>query len=571
MNTRLTRVLSLSLLTFAAACGDPGLTTIPGGDKPEYQGEGYKMEIVTPMPLVLQTSATGLLTVRLTRSGEPVSGASVEFTVDGSRGGAHLGALRATTSNTGEASVEVIAGAEAADFRIAMESQYTTIMYADVSVRAPGDTGTSLEVQVAYPDQGTNPVSTVTIGVYDGSQTCEALLSSTNLPAPLEAPQDLTDLAGSVTFSSLGGATKVSILAVGKNANKAPVADGCVEGMDLVLGQANSTTVNMSARSMRLQGTYDYTATFDMTGAIPGLAGDVFTEVAAFAQNPAAYLVGKVEALYCGSSDPKCWYGWLRDAAVNAVDSLIQRYLPDTLLNFLTWVGDATKVVTNLTVEGTLTIADDPNGGGGLQATEVWQYVVFTWQGKCDLNANPLCDQRRIALRNTRIGELTATYAVTNEDPAYRVAQHTRSIPYLRFFHLFLLQVVYPELVPGATSTTDVLNNAVDCKAVADWIDGADSAGQDGQFDAGIATISVADLENYCHQGVSAIGGLIDGKIDKLANAVPSDVTLTGAAEIVDENADLLADRLQNGVWQGTIDVDGSPNAVSGSFEASRN
>lgn len=558
----------LSVLAGAAACGDTGLITVPGGDNPTHEGEGYKLVITSPVPLTLETLAVAPASVKLTKNEAPVADAAVSFAVLGTSGGARLSTLRTTTDADGAASVDVIAGSDAASFRIVIESEFTNPIEYSVSVTEPDIPPASLRVQIAYPDQQIQPVRFVEIGVYPSTVGCDAVKLEP-MPNPIVGVplQNIVQLSNAAVFNNLAGGTNVTVLARGFN-DVTTAAYGCATGVALTSGQETTITVDLEKRDLDLTGTYDYDATFDMTGALPdGIVGDVFgTVIQMFddPDDPALYLVQLFE------DQVGDFPAWAESAAVDLVKSLIDKYVPERLLQIMTWIGDAANVVSNLTFEGTLTIAEDQ--GGNLQATETWQNVVFTWRGGCDPRTAPGCQFRKIALRNTYIKEQTFTYPVTPDGLVLDIPAHDRTIPYVRFFQLFILQVVYPEIVPGATTTGQVLNDAVNCQGMATRIatsDDADDADPNAYHIAGFE-LTVDQMTGWCGSALTLAGTAADSKLDDLASSVPSSVTLQGAAEIKDANRDLVCEELANGAWSGSMTVDGTPDDVTGTFAATR-
>ncbi|RMG15802.1 MAG: hypothetical protein D6729_12055 [Deltaproteobacteria bacterium] len=548
------------ILVYAAACGDGALVAIGGEDKPEYKGEGYKLEIVSPQPLALDTLAVGTLTVKLTKQDAPVPGEDVTFTVVGDAKGSRLSALRARTGESGEATVEVIAGGQPVAFEIEIETKYTTPLTAEVVVSGQAVEPATLEVAVAWPDQAQNPIVAAYVDVRDDGTSCADALT---WPAAGNADATITDLSQKAVFENRRGGSTVTVIVSGYS-SVTRIAEGCVDGVMLTGGQTTTVTVTLSPRPRDLTGAYDYEVSFDMSGAVPGTVGDVINVLAQMfddPDDPARYLVDQVESLL-GTTIPT----FIKNTAIRMVDDLIRNIVPPEFLQWAQYVGDAARVVTTPTFAGTLTIGEAMDGS--LSAVERWTEVVFTWRGKCDPAANPGCDERRIALRNTMVGEVSATYGVTENGDLLEAAEHTRQIQYARFFHVFILNVVYPEIVPGATSSADMLHAFINCTNFADTLDESDGT-VDGIFDIGV-TFTNQEIEQYCGDALNLVGGLVDDQLDRLASGVESTVTLTGIAEIVDADKDLVVEKLDNGQWQGTIQVDGTDELVTGTWSATR-
>ncbi len=565
----MTRRMHLGFATLAAcllaaslvACGEGALVAIEGEDKPEYEGEGYKLQIVSAQPLRLDTLAVGTLTVKLTKKDAPVAGEDVSFTVLGDAKGSRLSALKARTGESGEATVEVIAGGEPVAFEIEIETKYTNPLSAEVIVSGQAVEPATLEVAVAWPDQASTPLVAAYVDVRDDGTSCSDAIT---WPAAGNADATLTDLSQKAVFENRRGGTTVTVIVSG-HTSVTRVAEGCVDGVMLTAGETTSVTVTLEPRPRDLTGAYDYEVSFDMSGAVPGTVGTVISALAEMfddPDDPARYLVDQVESLL-GTSIPS----FIKNTAIGLVDDLIKNYVPAEILQWGQYVGDAARVVTQPNFAGTLTIGQAQDGS--LSAVERWTEVVFRWRGGCDPAASPGCDERRIALRNTQVGEVSTTYGVTEDGDLLDAAQHTRQIQYARMFHVFILNVVYPELVPGATSSGQILNAMVDCSRFADKLDESDGD-VDGIFDIGVTTFTNTEIEQYCSDALNFVGGYIDDKLDQLASGVESTVTLTGVARIVDADEDLVVEKLDQGQWQGTIQVDGQDQPVTGTWQATR-
>ena len=560
----------LSTLAFAAACGDSAIIKVHGPDGGTDGGSGaFALEITTGATMTLGPGSTGTITAKLTQGGQPVSGRTLAFSTTGAAAGSTLSAAQGTTGADGTASVDLTAGTGAASFQVVVSSLDAGDAAVDVTVTAPHVDPASLTVTATYADQTAQPASAVDLYVEDQSVTCDALNLQT-MPTPLVPMQTVQGFSGngSLTFQNLTGGTYVTVLALAKNAAGVVVADGCTTNVGLTAGQTATTTVTLTKRGVQLVGTYQYQASYDMGGAMPGTVGTIIQTVGQIFNDPTdpgLYLVTLIENQI--GVDPTKVPGFIQNAAISGLNDLYAKYVPPTFRKWATWVSQAAGVVTKPKVEGTFTVSD---AGGSLSAKEVWQTAIFTFVGNCDPTATPGCDQRKLALAGTEVGEVTTSYPVTRADPRFNVPSHQAQIPYAQLFHLFLMQVVYPEVIPGATSTGDILNGSIDCQRVADYLDGADGTQGDGLNIAGYSVFTNAQLFSACGTVLTAIGNQIDSQLAQLAAAQPSTVDLTGVAEIHDDNHDLVCEGLLNGQWQGTIDVGGSSQAISGTWQATR-
>lgn len=545
-----------SLLVFA--CGDGSLVAFSPDDPATTPGSGsYELTITSPQPLSLEAYAVRPLRIHLTRGAVAATDVDVNFAIEGQAGGARLAALRATTNRSGDATVEILAGGDMATFTVLIETGVTSLVRAEVQVYAPGEVPGGLAVQIAYPEQSVQPILSAKVTVHDASVPCD-VTRTLPLPTALQAT-DLPDIAGTATFGGLPPGGVVTVIAVGYNATAA-LATGCLEGVRVESGEVTEVTVHLDPRGLQLIGDYDLVETFDFSDAIPGRAGTVISTLAEIfddGDDPGRYLVDIIEDRL--GID----FSILKQTVIDVVNDFIDRLVPEKFRRLFEYVGDAARVVKSLTAQASLNVreADD----GTLIGEEIWDAIVFTWSGGCDPVSTPGCETHRIALRNTNLADVVATYPVTYENGVMRIARHDRTIEYARFFHLFIKQIVYPHVVPGASTTSEVLQGSIDCWKVATRIDGADGT-TDGSYDLSFLHISTATLEDTCDDALYLIGALVDAKLDALAQAVPSTVTLEGAVSVIDSNQDLVPERLENGVFQGGIDIDGVLHPVVATF-----
>ncbi len=530
-------------------------------EKPPTRKPEYQKEILNDSPLVLTTYSVATISVRLSLDGRPVPDERISFELSGETGGAHLASGRAFTGPDGVVELEVVSGGEPAAFGVRVSSDYTDMIVAPVEVVASEDAPATLIVRVTYHEQARQPIDEVDVSIFDGnSHSCRDVLDGKLSTAIERRSMGLTD---SLSFEELSDQQQVTVLARGRNA-VATVAAGCVEGISLEGGQNSSAEVLLIAAEMDPTGIYELRTDLDTTGAVPGKAGELLDLVAKIFEHPddpARFLINLLEE-QSGYS-----LGFMRETAISYVDQLLRSIVPPDFMRLLDLLGDLSQVVTKMSFEGTLTIEE--SWDGRLLASEQWETVIFRWREGCEPEPFPGCDEHRVALRNTHIGEINTSYEVRVEGETLRMGYHERELRYASFFHLFILEIVYPYIVAGASSTADLLRGAIDCEAVAGILDEADGT-VDGYLDIGVARLSVDSLEGYCDAGLGATGAVVDGLLDDLASRPSSILALEGTALMIDDSRDLRPEALTDGIWTGTMGLDEKEESARGSFEAHR-
>lgn len=561
MKTRSRLALPTVALLLVAACGEGDLVPYETwDDTPPQPAPTWQLELTGPGALALTPYGLGTITARLLKNGTPAPDVDTRWAVDGDLAGGRLSAVRGRTDAAGESSVEVIAGGGTTTFAVTVATDHTAPVRVEVRVAEPEVAPGALRIRVAYPDQGRQPVKEVVISLNPGTVHCDAVGSL--LPTALDA-RPLRDLSGTLLFDDLDAAEPLTVIGLGSN-DAGVVADGCLENVRLTAGAETRTTLELGALPLDATGTYDLASVYDFADAIPGATGDLIATVARIfddPDDPGRYLVELVEDRLGFD------FGFLHETAVDIVQGFVQKWVPERFLRLFQFIGDAARAVTHLGVEAILDVERAPTGE--LVGHESWDVLVFQWRGDCDPAAAPGCDVHRVALRNTHLGYVDADYPVEVRDGRLGIGTHTRTIEYARMFHVFVTQVVYPYVAPGATSTGDVLQASVDCAGVAAALDEADGVA-DGILDLGVATPSVQELEGVCGDVLQLAGLAVDAKLDDLARAVPSEFTLEGSARVVDADRSLVPEAFEDGVWEGGLTLDGDAYPVTGTFEAVR-
>jgi hypothetical protein len=282
------------------------------------------------------------------------------------------------------------------------------------------------------------------------------------------------------------------------------------------------------------EGTFAITSDFDLASNAPGTAGKVanyFIAATDDPDDPTKFLVDElIKALPDGS---------IKDFAQQSAP-FVTGYLNDRLLeiapNFVTKiidVGDAFGQVTRHfgTVE---TLQVDAQG----RAVTTVRGLHF----KID-NVDMNFAFADYGIAETKVEGLTVTLEPSGK---LQISEHTVPLKYGQVLKLALDQAVIPMIDPSAQDLGDILESAVDCEAVGQYVFEA--------LDFG----SPSTYETACHAGLQAASGALYKLMDQIDGSA-LEFGLAGTARGVDRNADGKMDDLQSGTWSGTLGYAGQP------------
>jgi hypothetical protein len=125
---------------------------------------------------------------------------------------------------------------------------------------------------------------------------------------------------------------------------------------------------------------------------------------------------------------------------------------------------------------------------------------------------------------------------------------------------LFVINNMLLPAISSFNSLTDLLYSIIDCAAIAN--------GFVGSILSNIG-VNPSTLEGFCNTAETFLLGPIEGLIGNLA--LDSRLRIHGQCRMVDENDDLIVDKLVEGQWWGHIEVNNQQgNEFQGTFEGER-
>lgn len=572
--------LALALAAGAAGCGDDDA---PLADPDAAAGDRRALEVLDPPgdQLGVAFGETAELRVRYVSVSDdeavaPVAGAEVAFAFEGDPAGSSLSSARVATDAAGVARVSVTGGATRTDFRVRAQATGASDVLFYVAVANEGFASFLFTPR----HEGARPLEHFTVveaRLYGGATpvTCAELDAAAPPPSPYP-PRSMSGWDQPVTYPKLPANEGYAVLVWGRDDAGHVLADGCVAlaAPQVPAGAILRFDVVAVDRKVALAEAYALSSTLDLGPA----AADVFAGrtgwgVAACALGPAQLLLDcLIDALDAGDPDD-CVIeapGALADALENArgpldpegcrpmttatgVESADARLYAALTADgpaapgarFKSQASALSQLLDALALDSTLA----PAGAGAEHALEVARLDFSGAELALALAATPrpVVLARDVPLARPGDGLALAIHGFT-----LRLGALVREA--------FVALVLEPE---GLGLPPEALGTAL--------VDGARLGARLGCGAVSEAACSAAEapsdcLVSACAGAAAALDVVLAAPFGRLDGA-GLDLTWSGAAAVVDDDHDLLAESLASGVWSGTLVLgDGAELPVTGSF-----
>lgn len=309
---------------------------------------------------------------------------------------------------------------------------------------------------------------------------------------------------------------------------------------------------------LEVAGTYQMTSTFAMASALPGQAGELANLVVDLFYNPGPFLIDmmtmQAEA-YVGPWVTDVAFGLFEDALADIVADVLLNTSPDWVQDLFVVAQDLVQIVNTLTLtsELHLTVA----GGVGpysLQGVLEWQLLNLQWEsGVYQFTPQQLADTAvPIAITSSQFTGV-ATF------DQLLIDAYTIDLNLGKLVLLIMNEILVPAVAPY-NDVEELVYSIIDCQAVADGV-------SESVLDANGLTHD--DVESFCEGAVDLMVSPVENVLAGLS--VDSDLQVQGVCDLVDDEGDLIVDRLENGLWSGQTQVSGQQGAeFDGIFQAER-
>ncbi len=296
-------------------------------------------------------------------------------------------------------------------------------------------------------------------------------------------------------------------------------------------------------------GKYSVQSEFDMATGVPGDVGQVVNTIIEATDGP-----DDPGRWICDTAAAQIGSDTLRDIA-EAACAVAGGYINDRLLeiapDFVTTIvqlgSDLGHIARNFGIESQLEITA---AGTGFVSKHTVRAMSYKLPGSSAAELFPLEDYDMPPVVVSNVGLVWETTGKIT------VQQHTIPLSYAAVLRVALDEVIIPGRDPTATHLPELLQNLVDCNAVAYAI-----------YDA-IGFGSIGTFESACESGLVAGANLAYSQLGELGELK---FNVTGTARGTDRNGDKKVDEIKSGTWAGMIDYSGTLAPLSNStFVGSR-
>ncbi|MBI2896123.1 MAG: hypothetical protein HYY06_21375 [Deltaproteobacteria bacterium] len=542
-------LLGLALVTGPGCGGGDGETgKLPPGEDPEPDSEGdFRLEFVTGPEISLARGAQADLAVRyIDPKGEPASG-NVWFDVAGDARGSTLSSQGNPADEEGEASVKLRAGSNDATFDVVVSADYADSIEFGVSVSASHDGG-DLRVSVTY--DGVRRLHGADIYIYEG-RDCAGI--DPRQPPPADLLQSVQSIRDDATFQGLQAGSRWAVLAAAINDTGYVASWGCWPEARIEDGRETLVELPLQDIPVDAAGRWELENHFNMGEALPDDVDTIFDALAEMSDDPndpATYILDQVreqidnEALRFAFDAARIY--WNLDAELN---EQIDDAAPGFVLDAMSAAGDLGRALNDMQIDSDMTFGQ-PDEFGVINAEHQLIDLVMTLDGVT--NRFSMADDVGLGgttARNVMVGVLDEQTA-TIDPHEFRMGMGT--------LVLFALNnVVLPRFDGAPGSVREMLEGAVDCSSVGEWLSDTVDMGAPSMWED-LCGFALAAASLYAEQQILGMNDTYDT------------LTLAGTASIKDPNGDLGFDRLDDGVWSSTWSGNAGSVQFPGSFQGTR-
>jgi hypothetical protein len=350
-------------------------------------------------------------------------------------------------------------------------------------------------------------------------------------------------------------------------------AAGCTDAIHVLPIEegVSDVTLKLYVLTLNPAGTYDSINHFDFTDAIPGQVGEIINLIVDVFTDPGKIIIDLVKELisqYIGSWVTDILFGIFEDALADIVTDWLLNNSPDFIQDFFVIGQDIVQIVNNVELTSQLKLSKLTNDYY-FQGIQSWLGINLYWKLGCakegEPGYDPKCGIHEFSLQDLAdtdfpldliTGQFTGMIA--NYDNLI-IDEHKIDLNYGKLI-LFVINEMLLPAVSDFNSIEDLLYSIIDCQAVADGFVGdvLEAIGVDKD-----------QVKNVCTQAVGFIIGPIEEMIGGLA--LDSKLRVHGKCRMLDENDDLIVDKLFEGLWWGHVVISGEEGSeFEGDFTAEK-
>ncbi len=532
------RFLVIVGLALAAACSDPIDVSDAGADAPDAFAPPFRelvLEVDSDLSLTSGEEVEVVVRV-IDVMGETVTGAMVDFALDGTAHDSSLGTLIGRTGRDGRASATITAGTTAAAFRVRISGDGADDIFLRVAVSDAGF-GTLL-VHAEY--EGDREVDSIAVRVYADTR-CE---DERTMVGRGDRAMRLAVDERETRFFGLPAEVSYAIVAQGDGPSGTTLARGCVEDVILGADEEAELTITLGDLPLTTTGVYD-------TGVVLATSDSADTLNVAVTERGAATLEargGAASAILAGVENILAIDGIMTDfERLERRDEAVRMRLAETFSDRLgpsSAIVELGALLRESTQETELlgSMRIDPEGAG--ITFDVREVFVHSATG----------EMRRMPDVDGVTADLTGS--LMTDEESLVIDELAVSLPLGRYA-LAVFMAAATERDFG--TARDMFVDSVGCEEIGMVIS------EELRVSCGAECLVAG-----CQDAMDALFTDIEAEVAEL-DVMRDQIRLDGVANLGDEDDDLrvdavVADDLSGG-WYG---ADGEFDPVSASFRATR-
>ena len=433
---------------------------------------------------------------------------------------------------------------------------------------------------------------------------CSKLTRGSNPPGELRTGTTPT-VAGTIAYNNLPVGTPYTVVGWGLGQYGELAAWGCTDAVVTEEGVVTTATVHLQLLPLDPVGIYDVRANWDFTNALAssGTVGQVIAQISNVFDNPGAGLYDVIFTVL------EAQFGSFIGGAIRTVldlfglDTVLQNAINSVVgsvpfLQDLQTIGqDITQVVKNLEVIQKWEIIANGSefGNEGFSGYNGYEDVVgiaLYWRYGCS-PTDPACGRFDIVADTAELGTLSGDWeGYVMGYNQFRINNHPIDVNYGRVILYALENLMLPAIIgrPGPVTLEQVVADVVGCGRLGDSVAGGNNQCRfsDGLIGSLIGCICDSEatcaskcknssnepktctgIEDTCAGFINNIfGNVLNNLIYSLE--LPSLLQAHGSMTLVNTNDDRKVERLSNGIWNGSVTIDGNTQSVPGTFSGTR-
>lgn len=496
---------------------------------------------------------------------EPVEGARVTFTLFDesnieSPGGVANSRLRSGSAQTDEqglATAEVAIGDLETFFYIEADAPGAEPVRYRVAVGREG-VG-ALNVRVVYAPENSRyayrDLPSAEVFLFDNQNCGQVAQEPTEIfGAFISVPREPFDSVDNlVSIRDLDDGSRFTVAGVAYNMLDNTVAFGCIDGVEVVGGRTTGIDLPLLDLPLEFKGRFRVVHRFDLTEMLRSSDNETLNAVADVLD--ILRILGSddgdrgraIVELFCdftGIDENLC--DIVEPIAGRLIDTVIDNVLAaevPEVFAVLRGISDVLTILTDMTIVGEIEFLDSfPDDEGFLYDNESrWQKFRFRWRNGCPAGAD--------CVQEFTIGELHGDGGIDNRPrPIFAafdadlvgddlmIPLHTYTVQYATILLGLAETWVIPAILgrPGPISIAEVLGELLPCEDIDD------------------ALSSPGLCQDVLVEGIAEV---IYTQLSSLEFAADA-FTISGHVTPIDDDGDLVVDRLADGVWEGMIGDD---------------